>query len=390
MRELFLYRSLLLLGQRASRLGLSTHKEKVDAICDLKEPHNVHELQVFLGMMVYFAAYIPFYAWIVAPLFALLKKGSMWRWTSLEQEAFDLSKEALVSAPVRAYAIPGLGYRLYSDACDVGIACILQQVQPISIKDLKGTKSYDTLKSAFDKKEKIPQLTARISKLYDDVPTTTEWAAEFEDTVVHIEHVIAYWDSNYRICIGKALQQEVIAQVHDILTEGAHAGYHCTYNHLASHYYWPKMNHAIRAYVASCDICQKIKPRRQAPIGLLQPLPNPENHFEVITMDFITELPFSNSFDAILVIVDKLTKYVSQTRSARPTYHNEEPRLSVVRERPRRRPCASASGIAIEIPLHAYLTSRCGVGHPVDGLGNPAALGAHRLYLTHVHCNLSP
>ena len=78
------------------------------------------------------------------------------------------------------------------------LLCILQQVQPISIKDLKGTKSYDTLKSAFDKKEKIPQLTARISKLYDDVPTTTEWAAEFEDTVVHIERVIAYWSRSLK------------------------------------------------------------------------------------------------------------------------------------------------------------------------------------------------
>ena len=61
---------------------------------------------------------------------------------------------------------------------------------------------------------------------------------------------------------------------------------------------------------------------------------------------------------------------LSRTRSVRPTYHNEDraSRLSVVRERPRRRPCASASGIAIEIPLHAYLTSRCGVGHPEDGV----------------------
>ena len=85
--------------------------------------------------MVYFSAYIPFYAWIVAPLFALLKKGSEWHWTALEQEAFDLAKEALTNAPVRAYAIPGLGYHLYSDACDFGIACTLQQVQPIQIKD---------------------------------------------------------------------------------------------------------------------------------------------------------------------------------------------------------------------------------------------------------------
>ncbi|KAJ3898343.1 hypothetical protein F5879DRAFT_761645, partial [Lentinula edodes] len=63
----FAYQSLLLLGQKVSRLGLSTHKEKVDAILQLDEPRNVHELQVFLGMMVYFSGYIPFYAWIAHP-----------------------------------------------------------------------------------------------------------------------------------------------------------------------------------------------------------------------------------------------------------------------------------------------------------------------------------
>src|ERR1700742_1131999 len=112
------YQSLQLLGQRVSRLGLSTHKEKIDAINQLAEPRNVHELQMFLGMMVYFSAYIPFYAWIVAPLFKLLRKGNPWKWEEIEQEAFELSKDVLVNAPVRAFAIPGLGYRLYSDACD--------------------------------------------------------------------------------------------------------------------------------------------------------------------------------------------------------------------------------------------------------------------------------
>ncbi|KZP26880.1 hypothetical protein FIBSPDRAFT_657243, partial [Athelia psychrophila] len=64
----FAYQSLLLLGQKVSRLGLSTHMEKVNAIVQLEEPKNPHDLQIFLGMMVYFSAYIPFYAWIAAPL----------------------------------------------------------------------------------------------------------------------------------------------------------------------------------------------------------------------------------------------------------------------------------------------------------------------------------
>ena len=50
----FGYQSLLLLGQKVSRLGLSTHKEKVDAILLLDKPKDCHDLQVFLGMMVNF------------------------------------------------------------------------------------------------------------------------------------------------------------------------------------------------------------------------------------------------------------------------------------------------------------------------------------------------
>jgi hypothetical protein len=137
------YQSLMLLGQKVSRLGLSTHKEKVDAIRQLEEPRNVSELQTFLGMMVYFSGYIPFYAWIAQPLFQLLKKGTVWRWTDLHREAFELSKAVLTNAPVRGYAMAGRPYRVYSDACDYGVAGILQQVQPIKIRDLRGTKVYE-------------------------------------------------------------------------------------------------------------------------------------------------------------------------------------------------------------------------------------------------------
>jgi len=83
-----------------SRLGLSTYKEKVNTILQLEEPKNVHNLQVFLGMMVYFSSYIPFYAWIAGPLFNLLKKGKKWEWFSLHSEAFELCKQVLTNAPV--------------------------------------------------------------------------------------------------------------------------------------------------------------------------------------------------------------------------------------------------------------------------------------------------
>jgi hypothetical protein len=52
------YQSLCLLGQKVSRLGISTIQDKVDAIDAIQPPTNVKTLQSFLGMMVYYSSYI--------------------------------------------------------------------------------------------------------------------------------------------------------------------------------------------------------------------------------------------------------------------------------------------------------------------------------------------
>jgi len=189
----FVFQSLLLLGQKVSWLGLSTHKEKVSVITQLDVPQNISELQTFLGMMVYFSSYIPFYTWIAHPFFQLLKKGSKWEWSSVHQEAFELCKEVLTNAPIRGYAMPKLPYRVYTDACDYGLAGILQQVQPVTVRDLKGTKVYNRLKRVFNQKEPIPQLVTILSKDKNDVPKVGEWNENFDDTVVHVERVVSYW-----------------------------------------------------------------------------------------------------------------------------------------------------------------------------------------------------
>jgi hypothetical protein len=45
---------------------------------------------------------------------------------------------------------------------------------------------------------------------------------------------------------------------------------------------------------------------------MLQPIPILQCPFEVVTMDFIPELPLTaGGHDNVLVIVDKLTKYVT-------------------------------------------------------------------------------
>ncbi len=90
-----------------------------------------------------------------------------------------------------------------------------------------------------------------------------------------------------------------------------HSGYHQCYNHLAATHYWPGMSRDLKKYVNSCDICQKSKPCCHGPIGLLQPIPIPTRPFEVVSIDFIPELPNSSGYDNILVIIDKLTKFAT-------------------------------------------------------------------------------
>lgn len=89
------YDSILLLGHKVSRLGLSTHEEKVKAILELERPRKLSQLQTFLGMVVYFSAFIPYYASICTPLFSLLKKGTPWTWGAEEEHTFKSAKEAL-------------------------------------------------------------------------------------------------------------------------------------------------------------------------------------------------------------------------------------------------------------------------------------------------------
>jgi hypothetical protein len=103
------------------------------------------------------------------------------------------------------------------------------------------------------------------------------------------------------------LKLHLMQQHHDTPTAG-YPGRSKSLEYLSRTYTWPKMRADVDRYTRNYHTCQRSKPNRHAPFGVLRPLHIPECPWQDISMDFVTGLPRSNSCDAIWVVVDRLTK----------------------------------------------------------------------------------
>lgn len=100
----------------------------------------------------------------------------------------------------------------------------------------------------------------------------------------------------------------LLKENHDHLVAG-YSGFTKTLHRLKS-CYWKGMKTSVKNYVKACLICQQNKYENTIPAGLLQPLPIPQRIREDISMDFIEGLPPSHNKTTIMVVVDRLTKYL--------------------------------------------------------------------------------
>ena len=103
------------------------------------------------------------------------------------------------------------------------------------------------------------------------------------------------------------LRRRITSQHHDTKVAG-HAGRWKTLELVSRNYWWPQMSRYIGQYAKTCDLCLRTKVQRHRPIGELHPLPIPENRWDVISVDFIGELPDSHGQDAIMNVVDSVGK----------------------------------------------------------------------------------
>jgi Integrase zinc binding domain len=77
---------------------------------------------------------------------------------------------------------------------------------------------------------------------------------------------------------------------------------------VSCNYWWPQISRYIGKYVFTCDMCLHTKALCQLLIGKLHPLPVLDATLDVVSVNFISELPEANGKDCVMVAVDSVIR----------------------------------------------------------------------------------
>ena len=99
----------------------------------------------------------------------------------------------------------------------------------------------------------------------------------------------------------------MVSLCHDTKVAG-HPRHWKTLELVSRNYWWLQMSRYIRQYISTCDLCIRTKPIRQAPVGKLHPLRILDSQWDMLSVDFVVELPLSSGHNTVMTVVDSVSK----------------------------------------------------------------------------------
>lgn len=116
------------LGHEVDGNGLHPTSDKVRAIKNAPKPDNVTQLKAFLGLVNFYAKFLPNVATVLEPLHGLLRKETKWHWSRLCDDAFNKCKTLLTDESVLEIYDVAKEIQLTCDASEYGLGAVLSHV----------------------------------------------------------------------------------------------------------------------------------------------------------------------------------------------------------------------------------------------------------------------
>ncbi|GJS11273.1 putative reverse transcriptase domain-containing protein [Tanacetum coccineum] len=346
------------LGHVIDSRGIHVDPAKIESIKDWASPKTPTEIRQFLGLAGYYRRFIEGFSKIAKSMTKLTQKGIKFDWGEKEENAFQLIKQKLCSAPILALPEGSEDFVVYCDASHKGLGAVLMQREKViayasrqlkvheknytthdlelgSVKELNMRQrrwlellsDYDcdiryhpgkanVVADALSRKERIEPLRVRalVMTIGLDLPKRileAQIEAQKPENLVNedVGGIIRRDIPKERLepradgtlCLhGRSWLpcygdlRSVIMHESHKLKYSIHPGSEKMYQDMKKLYWWPNMKADIATYVSKCLTCARVKAEHQRPSGLLVQPEIPEWKWDNITMDFITKLPKSS------------------------------------------------------------------------------------------------
>ena len=117
------------LSHIVNREGIQADPEKTSTVNKYPVPKNATEVKRFLCLCSYYRRYVQDFAKIAHSLNQVTEKSKDYLWNSEAQEAFEILKARLFSAPILAFPSMREPFILYTDASQHAMGAVVAQIQ---------------------------------------------------------------------------------------------------------------------------------------------------------------------------------------------------------------------------------------------------------------------
>ncbi|GKA02263.1 putative reverse transcriptase domain-containing protein [Tanacetum coccineum] len=119
------------LGHVIDSRGIHVDPAKIESIKDWASPKTPTEIRQFLGLAGYYRRFIEGFSKIAKSMTKLTQKGIKFDWGEKEENAFQLIKQKLCSAPILALPKGSEDFVVYCDASHKGLGVVLMQREKV-------------------------------------------------------------------------------------------------------------------------------------------------------------------------------------------------------------------------------------------------------------------